>query len=236
MRRHVVRGALVPIVTVTGLQLASLLGGVIVVEIVFAWPGLGQLALDAVRARDYPVVQGAVLLFATTFLVVNLLVDLLYAALDPRIRLPVSGARCARWRRQHRLRPWVRRWSRSLVAGRRGRRGVRRGARAVRPERPPTSPAGCSRRAASTGSAPTSSAATSSAGCSSPPGCRCGRRLISVGISLVAGVTIGLLAGYYGRFVDDALMRVMDMLFAFPAVLLAIAILAVRGPGRRRTR
>jgi peptide/nickel transport system permease protein len=85
MRRHVVRGALVPIVTVTGLQLASLLGGVIVIEVVFAWPGLGQMTLDAVRARDYPVVQGAVLLFATTFLVVNLLVDLLYAALDPRI-------------------------------------------------------------------------------------------------------------------------------------------------------
>jgi peptide/nickel transport system permease protein len=85
VRRHVVRGALVPIVTVTGLQLASLLGGVIVIEVVFAWPGLGQMTLDAVRARDYPVVQGAVLLFATTFLVVNLLVDLLYAALDPRI-------------------------------------------------------------------------------------------------------------------------------------------------------
>jgi peptide/nickel transport system permease protein len=87
VRRHVVRGALVPIVTVTGLQLASLLGGIIVIEIVFAWPGLGQLTLDAVRSRDYPVVQGSVLLLAATFLVVNLLVDLLYAVLDPRIRL-----------------------------------------------------------------------------------------------------------------------------------------------------
>jgi peptide/nickel transport system permease protein len=86
IRRHVLRGALVPIVTVTGLQLASLLGGIIVIEIVFAWPGLGQLTLDAVRGRDYPVVQGAVLLLAATFLVVNLIVDLLYAVLDPRIR------------------------------------------------------------------------------------------------------------------------------------------------------
>jgi peptide/nickel transport system permease protein len=85
VRRHVLRGALVPIVTVTGLQLATILGGVIVIEVVFAWPGLGQLTLDAVRARDYPVVQGAVLLFAATFLLVNLVVDLLYAALDPRI-------------------------------------------------------------------------------------------------------------------------------------------------------
>jgi peptide/nickel transport system permease protein len=86
IRRHVLRGALVPIVTVTGLQLASLLGGIIVIEIVFAWPGLGQLTLDAVNGRDYPVVQGAVLLLAAIFLVVNLIVDLLYAVLDPRIR------------------------------------------------------------------------------------------------------------------------------------------------------
>jgi peptide/nickel transport system permease protein len=85
LRRHVFRNALVPIVTVTGVQLASLLGGVIVIEVVFAWPGLGQLTLDAVQTRDYPVMQGAVLLFATIFLLVNLIVDLLYAVLDPRI-------------------------------------------------------------------------------------------------------------------------------------------------------
>ncbi len=85
VRRHVLRNALVPIVTVTGVQLASLLGGVIVIEVIFAWPGLGRLTLDAVLARDYPVMQGAVLLFAAMFLLVNLIVDLLYAALDPRI-------------------------------------------------------------------------------------------------------------------------------------------------------
>lgn len=86
VNRHVLRNALVPIVTVTGLQLATLLGGVVVVEVIFAWPGLGRLALDAVLRRDYPVLQGAVLLFSLTFLLVNLLVDLLYAWLDPRIR------------------------------------------------------------------------------------------------------------------------------------------------------
>lgn len=84
--RHVLRGALVPIVTVVGLQLAFLLGGVVVVEVLFAWPGLGQLALTAVERRDYPVLQGAVLLIALGFLIVNLAVDLLYARLDPRIR------------------------------------------------------------------------------------------------------------------------------------------------------
>ncbi|MCA0144932.1 ABC transporter permease [Blastococcus sp. LR1] len=83
---HVLRNALLPLVTVTGVQLAYLLSGVVVVEIVFSWPGLGQLALQSVEARDYPVLQGAILLFALVFLVINLVVDLLYTAIDPRIR------------------------------------------------------------------------------------------------------------------------------------------------------
>lgn len=85
LRRHVVRGALVPVVTITGVQLATLLGGVVVVEVIFAWPGIGRLTLEAVQARDYPLMQGAVLMFAAIFLLVNLVVDLVYASLDPRI-------------------------------------------------------------------------------------------------------------------------------------------------------
>ncbi|HEY8526201.1 MAG TPA: ABC transporter permease [Acidimicrobiales bacterium] len=85
LQRHVLRNALVPIVTVTGIQLAYLLSGVVVVEQVFAWNGLGRLALQAVQTRDYPVLQGAVLLFAAFFLVINLAVDLVYAVIDPRI-------------------------------------------------------------------------------------------------------------------------------------------------------
>ncbi|BBY76560.1 peptide ABC transporter permease [Mycolicibacterium parafortuitum] len=85
--RHTVRNALVPILTITGIQLATLLGGVIVVEVVFAWPGLGRLVYNAVAARDYPLIQGAVLLIAALFLLINLLVDVLYAVVDPRIRL-----------------------------------------------------------------------------------------------------------------------------------------------------
>lgn len=83
---HILRNALIPTITVTGLQLAYLLSGVVVIEVVFAWQGLGLLAYDAVLDRDYPVLQGAVLLFAVFFLLVNLLVDLLYSAVDPRIR------------------------------------------------------------------------------------------------------------------------------------------------------
>ncbi|OPX12530.1 ABC transporter permease [Mycobacterium sp. AT1] len=85
--RHTVRNALVPILTITGIQLATILGGVIVVEVVFAWPGLGRLVFNSVASRDYPVIQGAVLLIAVLFLVVNLVVDMLYAVVDPRIRL-----------------------------------------------------------------------------------------------------------------------------------------------------
>ncbi|BCI54027.1 peptide ABC transporter permease [Mycolicibacterium litorale] len=85
--RHTVRNALIPILTITGIQLATILGGVIVVEVVFAWPGLGRLVYNAVAARDYPVIQGAVLLMAALFLLINLIVDVLYAVVDPRIRL-----------------------------------------------------------------------------------------------------------------------------------------------------
>ncbi|WP_286199205.1 ABC transporter permease [Mycobacterium sp. ELW1] len=85
--RHIVRNALVPVLTITGIQLATILGGVIVVEVVFAWPGLGRLTFNAVAARDYPVIQGAVLLIAALFLLINLIVDVLYAVVDPRIRL-----------------------------------------------------------------------------------------------------------------------------------------------------
>ncbi|MGU3651741.1 ABC transporter permease [Mycolicibacterium sp. A43C] len=85
--RHTVRNALVPILTITGIQLGTILGGVIVVEVVFAWPGIGRLVYTSVAARDYPVIQGAVLLIAVSFLAINLLVDLLYAIVDPRIRL-----------------------------------------------------------------------------------------------------------------------------------------------------
>lgn len=85
--RHILRNALIPVLTVAGIQLATILGGVIVVEVVFAWPGLGRLVFDAVSARDYPLIQGSVLLIAAMFLLVNLTVDVLYAFVDPRIRL-----------------------------------------------------------------------------------------------------------------------------------------------------
>src|SRR3989338_3548634 len=84
--RHVLRNAAVPIVTVIGLGVALLIGGVVVTESVFSIPGLGRLTVDAVLARDYPTVQAVVLLFSAVYVVINLLVDLTYTFLDPRIR------------------------------------------------------------------------------------------------------------------------------------------------------
>ncbi len=87
VRRHVLPNSWIPIVTVVGLQLGFLLGGVVVVEVIFAWPGLGRLALVAVKDRDFTVLQGAVLYIAFMFLAINLLVDIIYARLDPRVRV-----------------------------------------------------------------------------------------------------------------------------------------------------
>ena len=84
--RHVLKNAVNPIITVLGVQVGFLLGGAILTETVFSWPGLGSMMVRAIQARDYPLVQGGVLLIATTFVLVNLVVDLLYAVFDPRIR------------------------------------------------------------------------------------------------------------------------------------------------------
>ena len=87
IRGHVLRNALIPVVTVLGLQLGTLIGGAVITEYVFALPGVGRLVVDAVFARDYPLVQGVILLIAVGYIVSNLLVDILYGFIDPRIRV-----------------------------------------------------------------------------------------------------------------------------------------------------
>jgi glutathione transport system permease protein len=84
--KHGLRNALIPVVTMMGLQFGFLLGGSIVVEKVFNWPGLGRLLVDAVDMRDYPVIQALVLLFSLEFILINLIVDVLYGLINPTIR------------------------------------------------------------------------------------------------------------------------------------------------------
>jgi peptide/nickel transport system permease protein len=86
MNRHVLRNSLIPVVSVMGLQTGSVLGGAVVTETIFAWPGLGRLAVQAIEGKDYPLVQAVVLFSTLLFVLVNLLTDLLYAMLDPQIR------------------------------------------------------------------------------------------------------------------------------------------------------
>jgi peptide/nickel transport system permease protein len=87
LRRHVARNALIQAITVFGLAFGNLLTGATIAETIFDWPGIGLLAIDAIRERDYPVIQGTILFMALAFVVVNVLTDLLYSAADPRIRL-----------------------------------------------------------------------------------------------------------------------------------------------------
>jgi peptide/nickel transport system permease protein len=85
--RHALKNALVPVISTVGLQVGALLGGNMVIETVFSWPGLGRLCVDAIYARNYPLVQGIVLLYAMTYVFINVATDMLYTVLDPRVRL-----------------------------------------------------------------------------------------------------------------------------------------------------
>ena len=84
--RHALRNAMIPTVTIFGLQIPELLSLSVIIETVFAWPGMGRMLVDAVLKRDYTLVQGTVLLYALIVIIINLVVDLLYATIDPRIR------------------------------------------------------------------------------------------------------------------------------------------------------
>jgi peptide/nickel transport system permease protein len=85
--KHALRNASIPIITIVGLELGTLLGGAVITETIFAWPGVGRLSVQAIYNRDYPLVQASVFVLASTFVLVNLAVDLVYTYLDPRIRL-----------------------------------------------------------------------------------------------------------------------------------------------------
>ena len=85
--RHAFRNAFIPILTILGLQFGTLLAGAVVTETIFSWPGIGRLAVQAISARDYPLLQGCILIIAVSYVAVNLLTDLVYAMVDTRVRL-----------------------------------------------------------------------------------------------------------------------------------------------------
>jgi peptide/nickel transport system permease protein len=85
--RHGLRNALIPIITILGLQFGTLLAGTIVTETIFSWPGIGRLTVQAISARDYPLLQGCILVISLSYVVVNLLTDAIYSVVDPRVRM-----------------------------------------------------------------------------------------------------------------------------------------------------
>jgi len=87
MFKHALRNALIPVITILGLQLASLLGGTVIIEQVFNWPGMGTLAINAIQSRDFPMIQGIILVLGCIYVVVNLVVDITYSFIDPRIEI-----------------------------------------------------------------------------------------------------------------------------------------------------
>ncbi len=84
---HALKNAMLPVITLIGLQIGALLAGAVITEMVFSWPGLGQLTIESIQKRDYPVVQACILLISTTYVVINTLTDIVYGMLDPRIRI-----------------------------------------------------------------------------------------------------------------------------------------------------
>jgi ABC-type dipeptide/oligopeptide/nickel transport system permease component len=85
--KHILKNGLIPVVTVIGLQFGVLLAGAIITEMIFSWPGIGRLTVEAINSRDYPMVQGCILLIALTYIIANLLTDFAYRLLDPRIKV-----------------------------------------------------------------------------------------------------------------------------------------------------
>ena len=85
--KHALRNAMIPVITLIGLQFGALLGGAVITETIFAWPGVGRLVIQAIQGKDLPLVQAAVTMLAASFVMINLIVDLLYGVLDPRVRI-----------------------------------------------------------------------------------------------------------------------------------------------------
>jgi len=211
--RHAFRNSLIPIVTVLGLQFGAVLTGAVITETIFAWPGVGRLLIQSISFRDYPLVQGCILLIAITYVAMNLLTDLVYGFLDPAFGSIdpccdwVGPSSC--WRRS--LLSWVPRSCHSI----RPRRICRCGS----PDRQP-----CIRSASTRSGATFWARVLAGARISFLVG------LTVVSVSASVGTLLGALAGYFGGVLDDVISRVIDVLLAFPGLLLAIALVAVLGP------
>ena len=235
---HGLRNSLIVVVTIVGLQLGALISGAVVTERIFALPGFGKLTIDAVFQRDYPVIQAVVLVTATAYIVINLLVDLLYSLIDPRIR--VSGEASVTVRRRRRRRPRRRRLLRRLRRSPLAMTGfvvlcLAVLAAVLAPVLAPYSPDHADFGAVF--QPPGTSGhllGTDSLGRDILSRILFGARasllvgVLSVLLALVVGVPLGLVAGYVAAL-DAVVSRLTDVVLAFPFLILAVGLAAIRG-------
>ena len=215
--RHGVRNAWLPILTLLGIQLGALLGGAVITETVFNWPGLGTLLVESIQRRDYPVVQGCVLLISLCYVAINLLTDLLYARVDPRIRLGQAEMRTAGflallilslWAILACVSPWLPLHPDQVVL-----------------------PAILD--------VPGESYLLGADDLGRPVldrllvGARTSFWVAAgvISLSLVSGTLLGCTGAYLGGWWDRLLVMLLDIFMAFPGILLAIALAGVLGPG-----
>ena len=244
LRRHVLRNAMIPIVTVMGLQFANLLAGTIVVENVFALPGVGRLILQAITNRDIVVVRDVVTLLAAMVVMINLGVDLLYAAIDPRLKssdvcLDAQSAPAARGRRPRARRARPRRWwtaNRSFAVGA-ALSGTLVGMAAVSVVWTPYDPTKIDIRNRFAAPSWEHWMGTDQFGRDVLSIIMAGAQnsivvgVVAVLIGLACGVSLGLLASARRGWVEESIMRFCDFMYAFPAILLAILLVATFGSG-----
>ena len=229
--RHALRNALIPIVTIVGLQLGFLLGGAVIAEVVFSWPGVGRLAVDSILARDYPVVQGCVLLVASIFVILEPFRRPLVRILESTDSVSLTAMR----QQTHAL--WHRLARHRLALGGALIVGTLIVVAALAPVLAPHDPI---RQDLARRFQPASTdypLGTDEFGRDMLSRIIYGTRVslligvVSVGVALTLGTLTGLLSGYAGGAVDVGVMAVMDVLLAVPGILLAIAIVAVLGAG-----
>ena len=263
---HALRNALIPVLTILGLQFGLLLGGAVIVENVFSWPGVGRLVINSIGVRDYPVVQAAVIVLAIILLTVNLLIDLLYTVVDPacypglgsvtmapsstdgaqldsQLTISQQADRAMRARSRHR-------WQRAALTLRRDPSalfgiiilGIVLIAAIFAPLLAPHDPHlvdPLKRLIPPFWVEPDGSMeyilGTDAVGRDILSRIIYGARislqyqLSSVILSSMLGVTLGLLAGYYGGWLDSVIIRVVDIQLAYPLILFAITVAAISG-------
>ena len=222
--KHVLRNAALPVMTVLGLDFGRMLGGAVVVETIFAWPGMGRLAVQAVLGRDFPVVQGAAIMGAAIFLAVNLIIDLLYGFVDPRLRAsaaPRSRARAPRPSGSCGARPG--RWGPSCWPCSSPPPSARPGSRPTTPPRRISAP-----RRVRPSLTPVRGhvhlLGTDQLGRDILSRLLVGLRisllvaLVVVPLSTLLGMAAGMVTGYRGGWLDLALMRLVDAQLAIPTL------------------